>query len=266
MSTPRHFATAVRGSGPPTQLKARHERLSGGAGLAIPALLLFASGAAALVYQVLWIKQISLVVGVDVYAVATGVSAFFAGLALGGALFGRWADRLGRPFRFYALLDLGGAALGVAATFALVRAAQPFAALEEGSGVIAWILLFAVIGVPAALMGGTLPVLVRSRAPQSGNLGASGGRLYAANTAGAIAGALLTPFVLIPLLGVRGAALAAAVLNLTAALGALGLDRAAQPRAMANPPPKPTHHPSKASVALTLYALAGGIALGYEVV
>jgi hypothetical protein len=34
---------------------------------------------------------------VDVYAVTTGVSTFFAGLALGGALFGRWVDRLARP-------------------------------------------------------------------------------------------------------------------------------------------------------------------------
>ncbi len=63
----------------------------------VPAALLFLSGAAGLVYQVLWIKQLSLVVGVEVHAVATGISAFFAGLALGGLLFGRWADRLQRP-------------------------------------------------------------------------------------------------------------------------------------------------------------------------
>ena len=59
----------------------------------LPALLLFISGGAALVYQVLWIKQLSLVVGVEVYAITTGISAFFAGLALGGLLFGRLADR-----------------------------------------------------------------------------------------------------------------------------------------------------------------------------
>jgi Sulfatase len=73
--------------------------------------LLCASGTTALVYQILCIKQLSLVVGVDVYAVTTGVSAFFAGLALGGALFGRWADRLARPFLLYALLELGVAVL-----------------------------------------------------------------------------------------------------------------------------------------------------------
>ena len=53
----------------------------------IAAILLFVSGAAALVYQTLWVKQLGLVVGVDVYAVTTTVSAFFAGLALGSAFF-----------------------------------------------------------------------------------------------------------------------------------------------------------------------------------
>lgn len=52
-------------------------------------LLLFGSGVAGLIYQVLWVKQLSLVVGIEVYAVTTGISAFFAGLALGSFLFGR---------------------------------------------------------------------------------------------------------------------------------------------------------------------------------
>src|SRR4029450_2104792 len=154
-------ATSASRSDPATQPDVGHERLPGSTGLAIPALLLFASGTAALVYQVLWIKQLSLGVGVDVYAVTTGVSAFFAGLALGGALFGRWADRLARPFLLYALLELGVAALGGAATVALARAAQHFAALEERGGPLAWVPLFALVGVPAVLMGGTLPVLIR---------------------------------------------------------------------------------------------------------
>src|SRR6202021_3201288 len=55
-------------------------------------LLLFFSGTAALIYQVLWIKQLSLVVGVEVYSITVSVSAFFAGLAGGGALLGRVAD------------------------------------------------------------------------------------------------------------------------------------------------------------------------------
>jgi predicted membrane-bound spermidine synthase len=232
--------------------------------LLIPALLLFVSGAAALVYQVLWIKQLSLVVGVEVYAITTGISAFFAGLALGGLLFGRWADRLQQPVLLYAGLEVLVAILGVGATFAMSVAASPFAWLEQHIGLLAWVLPFALVGIPALLMGGTLPVLVRSLASDPQQLGKAGGHLYAANTAGAIAGTLLAAFVLIATLGVRGSALAAAMLNLLAAAGALWFQRHRTPAVEA--PVK--HHADKAPdrLALWLYSIAGGVALGYEVV
>ena len=224
--------------------------------LLIPALLLFVSGAAALVYQVLWIKQLSLVVGVEVYAITTGISAFFAGLALGGLLFGRWADRMQQPVVLYAGLEVLVAVLGVGATFAMSLAASPFAWLEEHIGLMAWVLPFVLVGIPALLMGGTLPVLVRSLASDPQHLGKAGGQLYAANTAGAIAGTLLAAFVLIATLGVRGSALAAA--------GALWFQRQRVAPGLA--PVK--HHTDKKTdrLALWLYAIAGGVALGYEVV
>jgi predicted membrane-bound spermidine synthase len=232
--------------------------------LLIPALLLFVSGAAALVYQVLWIKQLSLVVGVEVYAITTGISAFFAGLALGGLLFGRWADRLQQPVLLYAGLEVLVAVLGVGATFAMSLAASPFAWLEQHIGLLAWVLPFALVGIPALLMGGTLPVLVRSLASHPQQLGKAGGHLYAANTAGAIAGTLLAAFVLIATLGVRGSALAAAMLNLLAAAGALWFQRhrSLPVEALVK------HHTDKAPdrLALWLYSIAGGVALGYEVV
>ncbi len=227
----------------------------------IPALLLFISGGAALVYQVLWIKQLSLVVGVEVYAITTGISAFFAGLALGGVAFGRLADRFARPLLLYACLELLVALLGIGATLALGVAAEPFAWLEQRIGLLAWVLPFLLVGVPAVLMGGTLPVLVRSLAIDAKGLSQTGGRLYAANTAGAIAGTLLSAFVLIAQFGVRGSALAAALLNLVAALGALLHLRRHVPVAIA---PAQTIEPAR--LALVLYAIAGGVALGYEVV
>ncbi len=231
----------------------------------IPSVLLFLSGGAALVYQVLWVKQLSLVVGVEVYAVTTGISAFFAGLALGGLVFGRWADRLRRPVRLYAALELAVALLGIGTTLALAHAAGPFARLEDQVGRLAWILPFALVGLPAFLMGGTLPVLVRSLTPADGQMGEAGGRLYAANTAGAIAGTLLAAFVLLPLLGITGSACAAACLNLLAALGAWlarrGDERLAQPAESTRMP-----RSAPARLAIALYCVAGGVALGYEVV
>jgi spermidine synthase len=262
-----------------------------------PALLLFVSGAAALIYQVLWIKQLSLVVGVEVQAVTIGVSAFFAGLALGGWLFGRLADRRARPLLLYVALELASLLLALAGTLGLAHAAARFAALQDQVGALAWALPFALVGLPAIAMGGTLPVLTRTLAPQAGNIGRAGGRLYAANTAGAIAGTLAAPFALIPAFGVLGSACAAAVLNATAALLALVLVRGsrhaaspdrpaplaaaaasgaaakakakaeAEAKAKAEATAEAEAAPARdARLAITLYALAGGIALGYEVI
>jgi spermidine synthase len=132
--------------------------------------VLFASGAAALTYQLLWIKQLSLVVGVDVYAVTIAVGAFFAGLAAGGALFGRLADCMVRPLRLYALLELGVGILGILTTLALAKVAPLFALLEDRSGMLAWVIPFALVGLPAILMGGTYPVLARAVAPGQGHI------------------------------------------------------------------------------------------------
>src|SRR5215468_1146732 len=155
--------------------RARESESPASMGVWIPAGLLFTSGAAALVYQVLWVKQLSLVVGIDVYAVSTTVAAFFAGLALGSLLFGDRVDRTARPLRLYALLELGIAVLAVLATFALSRAAPLFAAAEHRVGPLAWVAPFLFVGVPAVLMGGTVPVLVRARGPGPGQVGRVGG-------------------------------------------------------------------------------------------
>lgn len=233
--------------------------------LLIPALLLFVSGGAALVYQVLWVKQLSLVVGVEVFAVTTAISAFFAGLALGGLAFGRWADRLRRPVLLYAGLELLVAILGVGATLALSASAEPFARLEDSVGLLAWLLPFLLVGVPAFFMGGTLPVLMRAVQPDTQQMGRAGGGLYAANTTGAIAGTLLAAFLLLPALGVIGSACAAAVLNLVAAVGALIAQRGAV-ETVAEPTAATGKRSPAARLATALYCLAGGVALGYEVV
>lgn len=227
--------------------------------------LLVASGAAALIYQVLWAKQLALVVGVDIHAITIAISAFFAGLGFGGLLIGRLADGIARPARFYAGLELGVAASGLAATWVLARIAPAFATLEAQQPWLAWLMLLVIIAIPPFLMGGTLPVLVRAVAPRGIEIGAATGRLYAANTAGAIAGALGTTFLLIPGFGVQGAALVAALANVAAAAGSLALKTPGEP-AEAVPQAPAAAGRSDGRLALILYAAAGGIALGYEVV
>lgn len=232
-------------------------------------LLLFLSGAAALIYQVLWIRQLSLVVGVEVYSITIAVSAFFAGLAAGSAVIGRLADRWRRPLTLYFLLETGVALAGVTVTLLLAHTAGLFVAIQARASVVAWALPFLLVTTPTFLMGGTLPVAVRSLAPGLTQMAKAGGSVYAANTAGGIAGALLSSFLLLPWLGVSGTALAAALFNLSAAGIALALDRhthedSAETTVKADEVPDSSFVRSRTP--LTLYAVAGGIALGYEVI
>ena len=232
------------------------------------ALLLILSGTAALIYQVLWIRQLSLVVGIEVYSITIAVSAFFAGLAAGGAAFGHLADRWRRPLLLYCLLETGVALTGVVATILLAHSAELFVVIQAHAGILAWALPFLLVGTPAFLMGGTLPVAVRSVTTSPRQVAQTGGWVYATNTAGAIIGALASCFIFLPWLGVRGTAFAAALFNLAAAGIALALSRLfataideAKGQTEAPEPPS-----SGARTALALYAVAGGIALGYEVV
>jgi predicted membrane-bound spermidine synthase len=230
----------------------------------LPAILLFVSGAAALVYQTLWVKQLGLVVGVDVYAVTATVSAFFAGLAFGSAFFGRRADRTARPLLMIAGLEIGIAVLGLGGTLALSRSPRTFVTLKAMAGPLAWALPFVLIGLPAFLMGGTLPTLLRAIAPKDQTIGGTSGFLYAANTFGAIGGTLAVPFFLVPVLGISGTALAAASCNLVVAVVAFAASR----RYVSHPGGSAKRTPlnTDTKLALGLYALAGGVALGYEVV
>ena len=230
------------------------------------ALLAFLSGSAALTYQVLWVRQLGLVVGVDVYAVTTCISAFFGGLALGSLVFGRRADRTQYALRSYAFLELGIALSGMAATIALSHGAPLFVYLQQAIGIFAWLLGFFLVGFPAFLIGGTLPLLFRSWSPEA-SIAKGGGLLYALNTAGGIAGALWTPFLLIPHFGIRGTAFVAASVNIVVASAAFLRARNQSTRErVPREAVESARLDDEARFAVILYGIAGGVALGYEVI
>jgi predicted membrane-bound spermidine synthase len=226
--------------------------------------LLFLSGSASLVFETLWVKQLGLVVGVDVHAVTIAISAFFAGLALGAWLLGGLADRSANPVRLYAWLEMAAGLLGALATLGLARSAGAFVAFQGVAGPVAYALPFALVGLPAVAMGGTLPALTRALRPPAGSVSHSAGLLYTANTAGAIAGTLATPLALVPTFGVLGTGAAAGLVDLAAAVLAIAWSRTL----LTNAPPRavPSALEPGARLVLALYAIAGGLAMGYQVV
>lgn len=193
-------------------------------------VLFFLSGAAALMYQVVWVRSLTLVFGGSHLAVTAVLSIFMAGLALGGFGFGRRADRAPRPLRLYGLLELGVAAFAL--VFAGLMKVYPAIYVAVASGrdadpvyLTVVRLLFATVAliVPTTLMGGTLPVISRVVSRQAENLRRHLSFLYGVNTLGAVLGAGLAGFVLLRLLTVSGTLLVAVAVNALVGLVCLAL-------------------------------------------
>jgi spermidine synthase len=167
--------------------------------------LFFGSGACALVYQVVWMRALSLTLSVTVYAVATVLCAFMAGLGLGAAIAGRIADRLQRPLLAFGLAEIGIGLAGLAMPrllFALAPVEIWLTKLFGSTGLAfdpARFLLASAVLLPACtLMGTTLPFLSRSAVESEASVGRGAGGLYAANTLGAVAGCVAAGFALPP--------------------------------------------------------------------
>lgn len=172
----------------------------------------FVSGVAGLIYQSLWIRMLTLVMGGTTAALTTVLIAFMGGLALGSALFGRYADRTSTPIRAYALIE---GVIGVYALFLPLLYAQVpmlyrlLQSLDPGHGPVfqglRFLLALLFFGFPATLMGGTLPLIISAcrRLPsgQEEGLEKTVASAYAINTFGATLGAFLSGFVVIPTMG-----------------------------------------------------------------
>lgn len=184
-------------------------------------VLFFLSGLAALIYEVTWARKLSLIFGTTTYAVSSILAVFFAGLALGSFIFGRWIDKKGRPLKTYAILELGIGLYAMATPwlFKLIEGLQiafwqRFEPAYFGFSIFTFGLSFLILIIPTTLMGGTLPVLSKFWVRREEEVGGGVGALYFINTAGAVLGAFLAGFLLIAAIGVNETILTAAVVNL----------------------------------------------------
>ena len=249
-----------------------------------------ASGAAALVYEVVWTRLLTLRMGHTVAAASTVLAALMGGLAVGAWLAGSRSRRApAANLRAYAALELIVAACALVLPIALA-ATVPLLASTYADGdaparfaIVRLTISLVLVGVPAAAMGATFPVAADWYAAAA----ADAGVLYAANTAGAAAGAIAAGFWLIPAIGLRAATIVGVALNGAAAAGALWIaSRGPVAAAVADDSsaPRKTSAASRANarrndrtrrapvvaapaprLALTAAAVSGFVALVYEV-
>jgi spermidine synthase len=183
------------------------------------------SGAAALIYEVVWTRKLATVMGSSTYALSTMLAAFMMGLALGGLTGALLVPRLKRHLRVFAICELG-IGLSALATIPLIQAATPlflkvyflFHASFRAFTAAQFGVVFLVILVPTTLMGMTFPLVIRHFASGRSQTARRAGFLYAFNTFGAVVGSTVGGFVLIPRLGASDAILIAALLNILGGL------------------------------------------------
>jgi spermidine synthase len=187
-------------------------------GPALTALLVAASGFCSLIYQVLWERTLRYSVGGDSVSAAIVTGTFLLGLGVGALVFGRWHDR---PFRRYALVEAGIGLFGMASFHLLTPLAHTLAVLfpspvSAAEGVRPLVVAACVLFLlpPCILIGGTGPLMFNCFV-RPGPYGArSVGLLYGMNTAGAAAGVLAAPFLLLNRLSLPAALAVTGGLNL----------------------------------------------------
>src|SRR5258708_35414882 len=213
------------------------ERKGGASTRGLPIWLIMAifvlSGAAGLIYEVVWSRQLVLGLGNTTQAVSTILTGFFGGMAIGSAFGGRLADRVRRPLRLYGILELLLVVLVLLTplTFLLLHEAYRgvFDALVTAPHLLALVrfgLALLALGPATILMGATLPTLTRYLSRDSSGLSSAFGRLYAANTFGAIIATIVAGFIPPQLPGLSGALRVGATCSAIAGIVALLLDRA----------------------------------------
>jgi spermidine synthase len=234
-------------------------------------VLFFLSGFPALLYQVVWQRALFTIYGVNIESVTIVVSAFMLGLGL-GSLGGGWlSERRGVPLlAVFGIAELGIGLFGVFSLGIFHYVAQFTAGTPAlGTGVIA----FALLLVPTALMGSTLPILTEHLVRISGNVGRSVGSLYFVNTLGSAAACFCAVVFLMYRFGESGSVLVAAGINAIVGLAVLILHftlpktyAAAIPAAPAAAGDERRAAPTLAfHLAVWIAGLAGLVSLAYEI-
>jgi spermidine synthase len=195
-------------------------------------LLFFLSGISGLMYEVVWVRMLTRILGSTVYATSTVLAAFMAGLALGSWLAGRHVDRVRLPLALYAALELG-IGLSALTTLTLTDWMLPLYRViyDFAGGARAWLtvgqvlIALLVLLLPTALMGATLPTLCAHGTRQHLAFSRCVGLLYALNTLGAVVGILASGFILLGAVGETMTLTIGVVLNVLVALMAAWLSR-----------------------------------------
>ncbi len=212
-------------------------------GFAIIAVLFFASGFSSLIYQVVWNRLLVFLFGSTTFATASVLAVFMTGLAAGSFIGGRLCMKTARPLLWYGILE-GIVGVWALAVPHLLESAVPLYKMIWAYRSVGFLfpvlrlgVAAAVLIVPTACMGATLPLLAKYVSNNPNTVGKQVGSLYAINTFGAVGGASLAGFFLLPVFGLHAAICIAAAINIILFVVVAYLSRSAETRLAAEAAP-----------------------------
>src|SRR5205085_7264177 len=190
------------------------------------------SGAAGLIYEVLWMRMLGLVFGATTVAISVVLTAFIGGLALGSAIGGKVAARFGNSLRAYGVIEIaiGFCAICLPLTFRIADAldAIVWRAIHPGGllySFFRFVMVSVVLLIPTMLMGATLPIIVSAVRQFGDSRAVTISRLYGLNLLGAIVGTIVAGFFFLPAFGIRVTIWIAAATNMSVGIAALLFSR-----------------------------------------
>ncbi len=177
--------------------------------------LMLVSGVNSFVYEVLWTRLLGHILGGSITAFATMLASFLGGIAIGSAIASRFATTKTAAINAFIIVQCGIAVASMA-IYEMLPLAIPETVGLKGNAILAVFIL-----LPATLfIGATFPLAVRIFARDENDAAPASARVYSWNTVGAIVGATVAVFFLIPMLKYEGAIRVAVIVNVALALGA----------------------------------------------
>ncbi|HET9482082.1 MAG TPA: fused MFS/spermidine synthase [Candidatus Polarisedimenticolia bacterium] len=195
-----------------------------------------ASGAGALIFEVVWTRILSLVLGSSTQAFTIMLTTFLAGLALGSAAATRLLPRIANPLLVFALIEIGAGLTAFLGIYLFPELPWVFLKLFRGVGgsspvfqVGRFLIAALVMLPPTLLLGAAFPLAAHAALLRRGEVSSPVAILYTANTIGAIAGSLVAGFRLIPVVGLQGGLVVGCMVNLAAGALLLAFNPSGRP-------------------------------------
>ncbi len=171
------------------------------------------SGANAFMYEVLWTRLLNHVLGGSIYAFATMLASFLTGITIGSAVAGRFAATRAQAITSFTVAQVAIAVFSVV-VYTWIEQLVP-----QTRGLLEHAFFAAMVMLPSTIfIGATFPLAVRILSKRPEDAGECTANIYAWNTVGAIAGAILAGFFIIPAMGFEGTIRLAVLMNLGLAL------------------------------------------------